>query len=37
MFVLEKDEVAADRQKSIVHARRELFVSQRISQCIDMI
>lgn len=32
MFVVEKDDVAADRQKSIVHARRELFVSQQIGR-----
>ncbi len=37
MLVIENDDTADKRQKSVVQAKRELFVSQGMHQCLDFI
>ncbi len=37
MLVIENDDTADKRQMSVVQAKRELFVSQWVNQCLDFI
>ncbi len=37
MLVIENDDTADKRQMSVVQAKRELFVSQWVKQCLDFI